>query len=73
MRERRQGLVAGKTAGYDDVSSVEQKLQDAGEHERDGKPEQLSGQRSVAHVDLVGLCFHNKVFLPDLLCRKRFL
>ena len=33
----------GKTAGDDDVCSIEQKLQDAGEHERNGKAKQLAG------------------------------
>ena len=40
---RSKGLMPGKTAGDDDVCSIEQKLQDAGEHERNGKAKQLAG------------------------------
>ena len=56
---RGEGLVPGEPSCHNDVRGVEKKLQDAGKHERDGKAEQLSGQRPVAHVDFIGLCFHD--------------
>lgn len=57
---RRQGLFSRPASHHDDIGGVEQELQDAGEHQRDGKHQELPGQGAVDHVDLVALAllFH---------------
>ena len=52
---RRQGLLAGEPAHYHHVRRVEQELQQAGGHQRQGEQQDLVCQRPAAHVNAVFL------------------
>ena len=58
---RRQGLLAGEPAHHHHVRRVEQELQQAGGHQRQGEQQDLPCQRAVYHVHPVSapfLCCH---------------
>ena len=56
----RQGGVAGVAAHHNDVSGVKEELEDAGEHQGQGKGQNFWPQGAIAHVDLVTLGSHIK-------------
>ena len=51
--DRRHRLAAGKASDNHDVRRVEQKLQNAGDHQRDGKDQDLAQKRTAAHIHFV--------------------
>lgn len=51
--DRRERLTAGELADHNDVGGVEQQLQNAREHQRNGEQKHFSQQRAVHHVDLI--------------------
>ena len=50
---RRQGVVSGPAAHHHDVRRVEEQLQHAGAHQRDGEAQHPGEDGAVAHVDLI--------------------
>lgn len=50
---RRQRRVAGVAAHHDDVRRVEQQLQNARAHQREGKGQDLAQKRAAGHVHLI--------------------
>lgn len=53
-----QRLIAGKSADYDHVCGIEEKLQAAGEHQGQAEGNDSRQQRAVAHIDLVRFSGH---------------
>ena len=54
-RGQRRVAVSSKPPNHDDIRRIEEQLQDAGEHQRQGKPKQLARQRAVAHINFVAI------------------
>ena len=54
-----QGVAARKAADDHQIRRVEQQLQQAGEHHRQGKEQQLRQDGADGHIDLMGF-FHGK-------------
>ena len=51
---RRQGLGPHELPHHDDVRRVEQQLQNAGNRQGDGEPDDLPQQRAMGHVNFIG-------------------
>ena len=57
---RRQRVVPGEFAHHHNVRRVEQQLQNAGAHQRQGKSQYFRQQLAAAHVDLVPVGPHDR-------------